>query len=731
MPTDGKQERTARILAALTAAAGLSVLVAFTGGVITWVRFQEAKLPADQAVAVSPNSALLAAGGVALVAFALIGGAAVLIAYAIDPKGRRQEELIGVIVLGGIGIACAALYTRASTSARLIALGVIVFVVGGAVLVTVLRGHMKTAAWLRSHRTRLVLAGLAGVIAAALLVWLVLDDWILALIVLAGGVALVGVVRVAFTHLRTAPAVIAWIVGTGVLAVVLYLILDAWWVAAVVPLAVGLGIGVLKTAKESGDTFRWYGAAVFAAVIVFGAALNVLRTLEDPRLQPMALLFTTQAGGGGQSGLFVAQGSDRVYLGLVERCHRDPRDLVLRPGSPKGDTGQIVSIPRAQIAAESVGTVAALNTALARGPALLDQLAKRSGSPRSSVPAVPCADEGVLDQKVRDSTPVDVPGLALQYRPVLKFDSQESWRPLNVDALLAETSHGVPAHRLCDGVEEDDLHCTPITSPLQLAAEPNDAKAYVDLAGKKLGGDDYVSPAINDCPKQAPALEDCDSGPRSTIYYHAVEANGHVYVDYWWFLRYNRFDKSSASELCRSAVTKRSACFDHEGDWEGVTLVLSTDKTLDDRLEFVNYAAHEGVFRYRPSQIRRDPDGRPVVYIANGSHAAYPVACPNDCAQVNKLFGHALPEDNTDGSKPWGRNGRTCYVEPVCLQPLPTSSWGAFVGFWGSRTCDDAFASCTFGVPPRSPSQQRRFGSPWCYSGIGLKLTCDGKMPEE
>ena len=82
----------------------------------------------------------------------------------------------------------------------------------------------------------------------------------------------------------------------------------------------------------------------------------------------MAILFTDEAGGGGQSGLFVSHASDRVYLGLVERCHRDPRDLVLRPGSPKSGTGHIVSVPRAQIAAESVGTMAELNTAIERAP---------------------------------------------------------------------------------------------------------------------------------------------------------------------------------------------------------------------------------------------------------------------------------------------------------------------------------------------------------------------------
>jgi hypothetical protein len=498
-------DRFARVLAALTAAAGLGALVAFTGAVITWVRFQEAKLPADQAVAVAPNSALLAAGGVALVAFALIGGASVLIAYGIDSCGLPHDQLIGVIVLGGIGVAGAVFFTDAPSSAQWTAVGIVAFVAVGAVLVAVLLGDMTTAAWLKRHRVWLIGTGALAAAVIALVVWLGLNEWLAALVLLAAAVVVLGAVWLATSGSGEVFRPVLLVLAVVALAAALKLILDSWWIAALVPLAVLLGIAVLAVARGTGTKFRWYGAAVFVAVIVFGAVMNTLRTWEDPRAQPMALLFTSQGGGGGQSGLFVAQGGDRVYLGLVERCHRNPQDLVLRPGSPKGGTGQIVSIPRAQIAAESVGTVTALNTALARGPELLDQLAKRSGTPRSSVPAVPCADEGVLDQKVRDSKPADtlppatqaeVLALAKQYRPVLKFDSDERWRPLNVDTFLLESIQGAPAHRLCDGQQEDSFHCTPITSALQLPAEPNDPKAYVDLAGKQLGGDDYASPQL-------------------------------------------------------------------------------------------------------------------------------------------------------------------------------------------------------------------------------------------
>jgi hypothetical protein len=221
-------------------------------------------------------------------------------------------------------------------------------------------------------------------------------------------------------------------------------------------------------------------------------------------------------------------------------------------------------------------------------------------------------------------------------------------------------------------------------------------------------------------------LQDCDRGPASTIYYHAVSANGRTYIDYWWFLRFNRFDKHNASELCNSVLTRKDKCQDHEGDWEGVTAVTQRGS---DKLEFVDYAAHQGVFRYPVAQIAFE-DGRPLVYLARGSHAAYPRACPKNCEQVARLFGHALPEDNTDGQAEWGRNADAdCRPVTDCLQPLPTGSWGAFAGLWGSQTCKKQSGSCRFGVPPRSPSRQHRFMAPWCYTAAGLRLSCDGPAP--
>jgi hypothetical protein len=585
-----KSSPVTRGLAVLTAAAGLSALVAFTGAAIVWVRFEEAKLPAEQAVAVTPEPALITVGGAAIGAFALIAGLAVLIVYLVDSQGTRAKQSALVLLLAGTGVALATLFADASRDAHLIAVGVTAVATLAAIALAAIALDTPRREWICKHQWQLLVAGDVPVAAAVLFLLFVLEERLAAgaLLIVAG--VLTALLAIAFSSddegddaeekdrnllerfFDSAGDIIRFLAAPAALllvAFVLYLVLNEWWIAILVLVAAALVIGVLTVAHRTSSKFAWYGTAVFVAVVVFGATLHALRTVDVPRLQPMAILFTEEAGGGGQSGLFVSQTSDRVYLGLVERCHRNPRDLVLRPGAVKSGTGQILSVPRSQIAAESIGTVGKLDEALARAPRLLNDLQSRftpEGVP-TPPPAHPCENEGVLDQKVRTTSPVPAETaeeLATRFRPILRFDSEERWRPLEIDRMLTEVdAEGEPVHRLCDGVEENALHCSTITVPSQIAAAPNDPKAFVNLAGVRFGGEDHRAPALTDCAPQDGRLQDCDRGPASAIYYQVVAANGRYYIDYWWFLRYNRFEKHGASELCRSLLTRSSRCFDH------------------------------------------------------------------------------------------------------------------------------------------------------------------------
>jgi hypothetical protein len=80
---------------------------------------------------------------------------------------------------------------------------------------------------------------------------------------------------------------------------------------------------------------------------------------------------------------------------------------------------------------------------------------------------------------------------------------------------------------------------------------------------------------------------------------------GAVDIQYWFFFPYNDW----------------VATVNHEADWEHITVVASGDGTL----RGVWYANHNGGDWYEPGEVPLTPEGRPVVYVADGSHASYPV----------------------------------------------------------------------------------------------------------
>jgi len=75
----------------------------------------------------------------------------------------------------------------------------------------------------------------------------------------------------------------------------------------------------------------------------------------------------------------------------------------------------------------------------------------------------------------------------------------------------------------------------------------------------------------------------------------------------------------------------------HEGDWEGITLLLELDEAmirqackLDEAellagvaVKDVGYAVHEEGYRRQWQDVQRTRDGRPIVYVSRGSSASY------------------------------------------------------------------------------------------------------------
>jgi hypothetical protein len=276
--------------------------------------------------------------------------------------------------------------------------------------------------------------------------------------------------------------------------------------------------------------------------------------------------------------------------------------------------------------------------------------------------------------------------LALRFRPRLLFDSKELWRPLDVDRFLAE-----PGHLACPP-RGSGRPCAPFTSVAQLTP----AIAYLDLRGTKGSGADATAPDLSVCARSEPTLHDCDLNGRSVIYAHVTRGLTRTAIDYWWFLRFNRLLGD-----------------DHEGDWEGVTVLVDA---AGQQVVETHLAAHTGVWRY-PDGVPRIVDGHLIVYVAHGSHAAYPRRCDHLlCWQTRAQARHSkLLEGHYDGADPWVGNSAAGCIRR-CVRLLPTSaggaptSWEAWDGRWGHPVT--GLRRRLF-QPPPTPAFQGRYLHPF------------------
>ncbi|MCC6226287.1 MAG: hypothetical protein IT195_07765, partial [Microthrixaceae bacterium] len=293
--------------------------------------------------------------------------------------------------------------------------------------------------------------------------------------------------------------------------------------------------------------------------------------------------------------------------------------------------------------------------------------------------------------------------LAEDFRPILRFDNSERWRPLNIDTFLSEVhQYGGPEstrHQVCEDRSNPGVGCVDITSWETLRQfgqswedQTKEDWPYIDIHGN-LNEVDYASPHLDEC--SAPSgLYDCDSGATYTsIYWHTVgpfaESN-YRYFDYWFFYRLNWFDP----------------LFSHEGDWEGMTVAVSASDPDPATFAFAALSAHGRQWHYlRKTLICNTNEiiggcgpgySRVNTFIANDTHANYPQPCSAPlgipiCGQTDDSeYGQGpLPEKGYDGSEPWQAN-----TDPAALKPFPATrgwapgttdpTWVDWYGLWGA-----------------------------------------------
>jgi hypothetical protein len=339
--------------------------------------------------------------------------------------------------------------------------------------------------------------------------------------------------------------------------------------------------------------------------------------------------------------------------------------------------------------------------------------------------------------------------LALTYRPHLLFDSEERFRPKDVTRFLAEEQPN-----LCEPeqLRRDDCPSKRVEGLIKELVvrqggeynenDPSYVLYRLHLANKKsyfeLGGDERTGRDLE--PDDRGSLE--RKGSLGKIYYRVTRHGDRAYIEYWWFFRFNE-SPVYADYMCLAGLSIASgSCFDHQGDWEGITVSVPDKEDAKPEEALVTYTGH-----HWPGYTYKWPDlvglgsvadgTHPRVYVANGSHASYPTPCDADCTQLDYRIKIGrwkfkweleVPDGAHDGTKPWPPNARGSNENCACLEPLPVdfsgrpAHWLKYQGKWGSAACTYILKACTRTLGPHSPAYQGRYGSPFKFEMGSLEM---------
>jgi hypothetical protein len=162
------------------------------------------------------------------------------------------------------------------------------------------------------------------------------------------------------------------VVGAGLLLVALEVGLAVtgdvpafWHFVLLVAFGVLLAVGAVAVGWRT-QGFALFGAALFVAVLLFGAARTLYRTWDHPKLQPVAVL--RSGADEGMTGYYIAETGGLVYFARVNPekvLHGHPYEQALP---------RIIALPRASVVALAIGALQERRAGLRAATKLLGEL---------------------------------------------------------------------------------------------------------------------------------------------------------------------------------------------------------------------------------------------------------------------------------------------------------------------------------------------------------------------
>jgi hypothetical protein len=699
------------LLAVLVVLGALALLFAgIVGSAILWVRFWSVNLPADQAVNAVARDELVTTGTQALGLFAVLGLLAVVIVWLLDGNGqwvRATRRGLLAIAVAELLVAVLIGDYESSQTLELIA-GLTI----AALLVHFLVERALELNWTRVARRPLIselahrLAAVFGhadgreprfewrlvpwrAVPLALLAFafygsLVADDldrWLLIAIpltlaaiafVLPGGLA--GTRALQADDAAPAlldPARITLAAG-GLACVVALLVRDAAWLAGTALIATVLALTCLAIAAASRQRFAPYGLAVLISVPVFGAGAVILRGVDVPEVQPVAV---TLEDGTPVCGIYVGESDDRLWIGRVEL---DELGHVRRPQPRRG---RIFPVDSDSVAELAIGPLQPVTRAETQALILRDELLDASGDTKPEHRTPRCEPEAAPEPLDEESWQRD---LADRYQPELIIDREDDFWPIPVRTLFSMQDRRATACRRV-GTDEDD--CVRLTTQGEFPWSGGEGESI------EYPADDRSSGAQHDL--MIDALGSIDPVRSAREYFLvAGERKGPepVTLQYWFFYSFNYQPTSAGLHFGF-----------HEGDFESIGILLSGRRHQPRYVWMARHSDEGRVFPWNDDALTILND-HVRAFVARGSHATY-----ENCAlQLRPAAPGGLIDD-----RPTCDEDRQLHLAPEAtpMTDLSRVAWGCWHGNFGHRRGERTYEQIPYLVndAPLSPFWQQSF----------------------
>ncbi|MBN1607696.1 MAG: hypothetical protein JW940_13750 [Polyangiaceae bacterium] len=296
--------------------------------------------------------------------------------------------------------------------------------------------------------------------------------------------------------------------------------------------------------------------------------------------------------------------------------------------------------------------------------------------------------------------------LAHRFRPLLRFDTGEHWRPLDVSRFFLTTPLDLCNSNGCTSLAESELALPEWNIEETVMNDPRGSRSHPEVhRTPRQDCGVYTYSDLYECPTQDGAM-----------YYQVTSQGGPgdlQYINYWMFYRFNNVPGGLLARVFGGPNLR------HEGDWESVTVAVAPSHPR--RFLYAAFSAHGHTYRYLRNILRcgsaqtdcGSSDTRVNSYVASGTHANYPFTCSGVTAATCNQTDTSLdgvwsrPEAGHDGATEWELDWRDS-----ALRRLPSPSQSAWVDFMGNWN-ENHGAGVYSPAAPREKDNYRRYSMPW------------------